>query len=98
MKNRQTGRQKTVELEERTTKYQDTRGQHDRKTGHQKYKKTGGQGDSKTKGLEERISADTNPTTCSTHCHCCNFLVSLKLAYRIYQGQKSSGGARRRTA
>ena len=57
MKNRQTGRQKTVELEERTTKYQDTRGQHDRKTGHQKYKKTGGQGDSKTKGLEERISA-----------------------------------------
>ena len=57
MKIRQTGRQKTVELEERTTKYQDTRGQHDRKTGHQKYKKTGGQGDSKNKGLEERISA-----------------------------------------
>ena len=32
-------------------------------------------------------------TTVSSHCHCCNILVSLKFSRRIYQRQKSSFGA-----
>ena len=37
-------------------------------------------------------------TTVATHCHCCNFLVSLEFAHWIYQRWKSSAGARRRPA
>ena len=32
-------------------------------------------------------------TSVSTHCHCCNFLVSFQFSQKIYQGQKSSHGA-----
>ena len=35
-------------------------------------------------------------TTVSTHCHCCNFLVSLQFVHRIYQRWKFSAGARRK--
>ena len=36
--------------------------------------------------------------TVSTNYQCCNFMVSLKIAHRLYQGWKSSTSAKRRAA
>ena len=50
------------------------------------------------RGAGGRGSVKGGGTIVSTHCHCCNFQVSLQLAHILYQGQKFLVGARRRSA